>query len=108
RLIPLLQTLRGIGPIAPLHDGPPELEYDADVELAELMHVFRVTPEMLSRSVPYLNVGSRPAARSSSSPTIGLVWQAGAWDRRRCIPAELLAPLAELKQVRFILFQHGP
>lgn len=106
RLIPLLRTICGIGAIAPLHDGVPDIEHDVDVELAELMHVFRITPETLPCSVPYLHVAP-PRQRSHQKLTVGLVWRSGDWDARRCIPSELLEPLAKLKHVRFITFQQG-
>lgn len=106
QLIPLLQTIHGIGGIAPLHEGDPDAGYDADVELAELLHVFRITPETLPRNVPYLHIGA-PRSRSDKPMMVGLVWRSGDWDPRRCIPSELLLPLAKLKHVRFITFQQG-
>src|ERR1051325_8105906 len=38
-LIPLLKTVQGIDRLLPLHDGTPEVEYDADVEIMELPHI---------------------------------------------------------------------
>src|SRR3712207_7208710 len=35
-LLPLLATMHGIGPCAPLHDGVPDVPYDVDVEVMEL------------------------------------------------------------------------
>src|SRR5918993_3284089 len=40
-LIPLLQTIKGVDRLLPLHDGVPDVEYDVDVELGELPHIFR-------------------------------------------------------------------
>ncbi|HEX2060790.1 MAG TPA: hypothetical protein VHK90_08610, partial [Thermoanaerobaculia bacterium] len=59
-LIPLLSTMRDPVKMLPLHDGPPEVEYDVDVESMELMHVFRCVPNV----VPYLLVsgGAAPAS----------------------------------------------
>lgn len=51
-LIPLLRTVSGIGTLLPLHDGEPGVDYDADVEIMELSHVFRSTQQTLPADVP--------------------------------------------------------
>lgn len=105
-LIPLLRTVRGIGTLLPLHDGEPGVEYDADVEIMELSHVFRSTPETLPTDVPYLHVQPAPRARDGRLH-VGLVWKAGDWDDRRSLPAELLAPLARVPGVALHVLQRG-
>jgi hypothetical protein len=42
-LIPLVERVPGVDRILPLHDGTPEIDYDVDVEIMELAHVFRTT-----------------------------------------------------------------
>ena len=84
-LIPLLQTIDGMPRMLPLHDGSPECDYDVDVELMELAHVFRITPQ----TIP-------PPPRFRIEPAegrypIGLAWRSGDWDPRRDVPYELLA-----------------
>ncbi|HKP76005.1 MAG TPA: glycosyltransferase family 9 protein [Longimicrobiaceae bacterium] len=106
-LIPLLRTMEGIGPLLPLHDGPCEAEYDADVEVMELAHVFRSTVDTLPRAVPYLHVEAAPLPRDGRL-RVGLVWQAGDWDERRSIPFALLRPLAEIPGVALHVLQRGP
>lgn len=84
-LIPLLQSVRGIDRLLPLHDGEPEVEYDVDLELNELPHLFRTTLTSIPADVPYIFV--EPASLPRSGPLrVGLIWQSGDWDNRRSIP----------------------
>ncbi|HEX8452751.1 MAG TPA: glycosyltransferase family 9 protein [Longimicrobium sp.] len=106
-LIPLLSTARGIDRLLPLHDGAPEVEFDADVEVMELPHVFRYTPRTLPAEVPYLHADPAPLPRDGRL-AVGLVWKAGDWDERRSIPPELLAPLGEIPGVELHVLQRGP
>jgi hypothetical protein len=110
-LLPLLRTARGIDRLLPLHDGTPEVEFDAEVELMELAHVFRVTPQTLPADVPYLR--SRPAAWVAARTVpgtlaVGLVWRGGNWDARRSIPPRALAPLAAVRGVTWHVLQQEP
>jgi hypothetical protein len=83
-LIPLLRTMNTHAELLPLHDGTPEAGYDVDVEIMELAHVFRVTPETIPRP-PYLFVEPAGIPRGG----IGIVWRAGEWDPNRSVPVEL-------------------
>ena len=87
-LIPLLFTVEGIDRLLPLHDGTPDCDYDVDVELMELPHVFRTTLETLPATVPYIHVD--PALLPRDRPSVGLTWRAGNWDPRRNIPFHLI------------------
>jgi hypothetical protein len=107
-LVPLLRTMNDIDQVLPLHDGAPQVGYDVDVELSELMHIFRVTIATLPSRVPYLCVPpSRPRLEDNAA-RIGLVWRSGEWDSQRSIPGELLAALGEIAGVRWVLMQRGP
>jgi hypothetical protein len=106
-LIPLLRTARGIDRLLPLHDGTPEVEYDADVELMELPHVFRTTPETIPAEVPYLHADPAPLPRGRGL-AVGLAWRPGDWDPCRRIPIPLLAPLARIPGVELHVLQRGP
>jgi hypothetical protein len=107
-LIPLLETLRGgADRVLPLHDGAPEVDYDVDVELSELMHVMRVTRNELRVDSPYLLPGEAEI-RSVGRFRVGLVWRAGEWDDSRSIPCEILEPLRHLRGIQWLLFQRGP
>jgi hypothetical protein len=110
-LIPLLRGTPGIGDLLPLHDGTPEVAFDAEVEIMELPHVFRITPEALaSMPVPYLRPACPPTPPRAvpAGLAVGLVWQAGGWDPRRSVPPALLRPLATIPGVTPHLLQRGP
>ena len=108
-LIPLLQSLPRVGRLLPLHDGVPDVSHDVDVEVMELPHVFRSTPDTLPSSVPYLHPprrGRLPGGRPGLA--VGLVWQAGGWDPRRSIPPALLVPLSRIPGIALHILQRGP
>lgn len=105
-LIPLLRTVRGIGTLLPLHDGDAGVDFDVDVEIMELSHVFRSTPGTLPADVPYLHVDPGPRA-DDGRLHVGIVWKAGEWDDRRSVPVELLAPLADVPWVTLHVLQRG-
>jgi hypothetical protein len=105
-LIPLLRTARGIDRLLSLHDGACEADYDVDVEVMELAHVFRSTIDDLPDDVPYLHADPAPLA-DDGRLRVGLVWRAGDWDELRSIPFPLLAPLAEVPGVALHLLQRG-
>ena len=100
-LIPLLREMPGIDRLLPLHDGTPETEYDADVEIMELAHVFRT---VLNR-VPYLTAAPI-AIPVRDRLKAGVVWHAGKWEERRSIPLRLLTSL--LPEVSLYALQRGP
>ena len=111
-LLPLLQTMHeGAHRVLPLHDGRPDVDYEVDVELSELMHVLRVTENDISCGSPYLLPGARTECTSrqdGGALRVGVVWKAGEWDDRRSIPCELLQRLAQVPGVEWLLFQRGP
>ena len=108
-LVPLVRTVPGVDRVLPLHDGAPEADFDADLEIMELPHVFRSTVGTLPAAVPYLHV--EPAEGFPRVPgrrAVGLVWGSGAWDPRRSVPAALLAEvLGPLPGVDWHLLQRG-
>ncbi|MDB5315868.1 MAG: hypothetical protein JWO24_1712 [Rhodospirillales bacterium] len=105
-LIPLLRTMPGMGRLEPLHDGTPEIVHEVDIEIMELAHVLRVTPETLSAEIPYLHPPLTPSRDKGFA--VGLVWAAGEFDPQRAIPLRLLEPLAELPGVTLHILQRGP
>ncbi|HEX2975759.1 MAG TPA: hypothetical protein VHO68_07470 [Bacteroidales bacterium] len=104
KLIPLLETAKGIDNIIPLHDGTPEVEYDADVEIMELAHVFRSTVETIPKEVPYLHV-KKATLPARGTITAGLVWQSGTWSEDRSVPFSIINKLFELKDITFYILQ---
>jgi hypothetical protein len=101
-LIPLIQTADGIDRLLPLHDGSPECEFDVDVEIMELPHVFRTTLDTVPNTVPYLHVPSIDLPRSSRF-RVGVFWRVGDWDDRRAIPYEYLSRLAAIDDVELCM-----
>jgi hypothetical protein len=113
-LVGLLRRVDGIDQVFPLHDGTPDFDYDVDIEVMELAHALRASPELVSSRVPYFprrgNVrkcGS-PSLSKSKSKSIGLVWEVGNWDRRRCVPPQMLGRLHTVPGVRLFSLQQGP
>jgi hypothetical protein len=106
-LLPLVRGVRGVDHAIPLHDGAPDADYDVDVELMELPHVFRTTPRTIPAEIPYLNVDPVPLPRDDVL-SIGLAWQAGDWDERRSVPFDLLSRLADVPGTRLYVLQHRP
>lgn len=104
-LIPLLETMDSIDQLLPLHDGTPEVEYDADIEIMELPHYFRTTLATLPAQVPYLHVEPLPLSSESQQLKVGLVWKAGDWDESRSISFPSLTPLARLSPIQFYMLQ---
>jgi hypothetical protein len=112
-LLELLRGVEGIDSLHPLHDGMPDLDYDVDIEIMELTHALRVTPEIITGRVPYLHVGhsiSPQTNRLGKRPpiSVGLVWEAGNWDRRRCVPPRVLSKLHAVPGIRLVSLQQGP
>jgi hypothetical protein len=107
-LLPLLRGVRGVDRLVPLHDGVPDVEYDVDVEIMELPHVFRTTLRTLPAEIPYLHVEPAPLPRDGRL-AVGVVWASGDWDgQRRSVPFPLLAPLARVPGVALHVLQRGP
>jgi len=108
-LMSLLRHVEGIDDVVALHDGTPEAAYDVDIEIMELAHALRAEPALISGSVPYLKIGAAPRRRPSPdrAVSVGLVWEAGGWDRRRCVPPQALAGLNSLPGVELYSLQQG-
>jgi hypothetical protein len=111
-LIEILRSVTGIDRLLPLHAGAPDVEYDVDVELMELCHVLRVTPETLSAPgplsrVPYIYVSpAAPRPPSDARLQVGMAWRSGDWNPDRSIPDELLAKLRAVPGVRWHSLQY--
>jgi hypothetical protein len=105
-LIALLSTMYGIDSTIPLHDGTPDCDYEADVEVMELPYVFRTTIETIPARVPYFHVDASPL--DDCKMKVGLVWRGGDWDPRRDVPFDLLTQLTELQEISFYVLQQEP
>jgi hypothetical protein len=101
-LLPLLQ-----GDVRPLHDGRIDCDYDVDVEVMELAHVFRTTIDTIPNDVPYIH--AMPAQVDSDGRlAVGLVWRSGDWDERRDVPFRLIESLADADHVKLFSLQRDP
>ncbi len=106
-LIPLLRTVKGIDRLLPLHDGVPEVDYEVDVELGELPHVFRTTLIDIPADVPYIFV--EPAVlRDEGRFRVGLIWVSGDWDARRSVPFSEIQGLGQLPGIEWHILQRDP
>ena len=106
-LMPLLRGVEGIDVLLPLHDGAPEVEYDVDLELSELPHLFRTTIENIPSRVPYLFVEPAALARDDRM-RVGLIWRSGDWDDRRSIPFPTIERLAQVPGIEWHILQREP
>lgn len=104
RLIPLFETVMGIDRIIPLHDGIPDVEHDADVEIMELAHVFRSTAETIPKEVPYLHV-KKARLPVRGKITAGIVWQSGNWNESRSVPFDNIKSLIQNNDIIFYILQ---
>jgi hypothetical protein len=106
KLIPLVSSVPGIDRLLPLHDGEPDVDFDASVEIMELPHVFRTTIETIPREVPYLHVTPvRLPSRGVGKLAVGLTWAAGSWDEARSVPFDVFEPLTRVAGVDWYVFQ---
>jgi hypothetical protein len=105
-LIPLLSRVQGIDRLLPLHDGVPECDYDVDVEIMELAHVFRTTVATVPDARVFAGLDWRPA-HEPDALHVGLVWQAGGWDERRSLPPSALEPWWNIPGVCWHILQRG-
>ena len=100
-LLPLLK-----GDVLPLHDGVPDCEYDVDVEVMELAHVFRTTIATIPKDIPYIHVAPAKIERDRRL-AVGIVWRSGDWDERRNVPFRLMESLA-IDGVKLFSLQRNP
>jgi hypothetical protein len=106
-LLDLLGTAEGIDELLPFHDRDPETDYDVDVEVMELPHIFRSTIETLPNRVPYLHVSPAELPRDANLQ-VGLVWECGDWAPERAVPLEIVRQLGDVEGVTFHIMQRGP
>ena len=95
-LLSLVETLEGVDRALSLHDGTPDAGFDVDIEIMEIPHAIRASREQVRMQSPYIKMRRRDGRKPSTdarSLSVGLVWNAGDWDRRRAIPSRLLKVL---------------
>ncbi|MCP3402112.1 hypothetical protein [Bradyrhizobium sp. CCGB20] len=95
-LLPLVERSAGVDRAIALHDGAPEVDFEVDIEIMEVPHAIKATSEHVATMAPYvaLPLGEMPQFIAGNGLSVGLVWEVGAWDKRRSIPPALLHRLA--------------
>ena len=105
-LMNLVGTAAGVDRVVPLHEGTPDVAFDVDIEIMELAHALRVTARDVGARVPYLACRPEPRPRDGRF-RIGLVAEAGDWDRRRSVPLSALEPLLRLPDAEILSLRPG-
>ncbi|HEY0681366.1 MAG TPA: hypothetical protein VGD45_03455 [Steroidobacter sp.] len=106
-LLKLLQTVRGIDRLLPLHEGNPDVDYDVDIEIMELPHALRLDVSELPGPMPYIYVPT-PVMPAGRRRRIGVCWSAGEWDPKRSVAASDLRSWASLTHIRWFSLQYPP
>jgi len=108
-LLRLLEGVRGVDHLMPLHDGVPDVAYDIDMELMELAHALRIDASQLPGRVPYIYVSPLPyRAVDAASMNVGIAWRSGDWNPRRSLPIDAIAKFGNLQRVRIHSLQYPP
>ncbi len=87
RLIALFNGLHGIDHLVPFNPARPLPPSECDIGITELDFVLRAPPG--AAAPPYLRSPRAVLPRG----TLGLCYAAGDWDRERCVPPALFAPI---------------
>jgi hypothetical protein len=110
-LLSLLQSVKGIDRLLPLHDGVPSADHEVDVELMELPHAMRLTPGRIPVRVPYIYVSPSPPGPEFDVPggtrRVGIAWRSGEWMPERSIAEAAIERLVEVPGVRWYSLQYG-
>lgn len=113
-LVELCRCFSGAGRVIPWGSSSDARFWEDQIELMELAYFFRIDVGDLPVATHYLRIPEAAAAEAASrfapfsQRNVGVVWEAGGWDRTRSIPLELLAPLFGGPGVRFWSLQGGP
>lgn len=108
-LLGVLRHVRGIDRLLPLHDGVPGAAYDTDLEIMELAHALRITPQDLPGRMPYIELMLEPPLRAARNLLhVGIAWRSGDWAPARSIPTRALQPLAQVPGIVLYSLQYPP
>lgn len=119
-LVRLLSRLPGASDVVPHQGRLPS--FDVWCALMRLPHVLGTRLETLPSPTPYLAADPQDVVRwrerlgDLTGLRVGLCWAGApgrglgeiAWDRRRSITLDVLAPLGGIPKVRFVSLQKGP
>jgi len=109
-LVPFLELFDNLGTVRNGWTNE-HFPHDVEIEIMELAYAFRITAETLGAhwlAPPVERIRAQAGTlipHTSDQLRVGLVWQSGAWDPQRSIPASELALLSRLKRVTFFSLQ---
>jgi hypothetical protein len=89
RLHGLLAGIPGVSRLIAFDPAAPAPPSECDIEITELAFALRAPPS--SAPPPYLRAGSAPLPGG----TVAICYDAGEWDRERCVPAELFGAICD-------------
>jgi len=104
-LVGLVETAESADRVLPLHDGSPDVGYDVDIEIMELPYALRLDAHSLAGQNPYLFPGPTEFQPDRQAIAVGVVLQAGDWDRARSVDMHSLHSIAPLPGVKFYNLQ---
>jgi hypothetical protein len=107
-LLRLIADVAGVDRALPLHDGTPDIDHDADIEVMELAHALRIEAASLAIHVPYVKPRAVAAHdRRTTRPRVGIAWAAGDWNPARSLPAPLVRDLLSQPGIDWYSLQFG-
>ena len=115
KLLELAPMLDGVGHVITWGERAPAIapEWDVQVEINELTHLFRLDLSELPVATKYLRVPARHTTLYSAMPNeagslkVGVVWAGGEWNAARSIPFHEFAPILEVTGCEFWNLQGG-
>ena len=102
----VLEHVEGIDSLVTCYNNVPPESYDVAIELSELPHVFRTTPQTIPAQIPYIHVAPR-SFPATNDLNVGLVWQGSDWDPRRSVPLKLFAGFERIAGLTLHIVQRG-
>jgi hypothetical protein len=82
-------------------------DYDVEIEIMELAHLFRIELHDVATPFPYITA-EPTQIDSDPSLKVGVVWRAGDWDDRRSIPFDSILPWTQVPGVQLFSLQQNP
>ena len=107
RLLPLLRRMPEIDCLFTWGDRWPEGEYDAEIEIMDLPHLFRTTIETIPAEVPYLAVETVARGGANGLRRVGVQRSCGTWDPRKALPPETLEMVGRVPGVEAADLEQG-
>jgi len=109
RLLPLLRGMTAIDHLFTWGEEWPNGQYDVEIEIMDLPHLFRTTLDSIPGEVPYLAVdgGAAPDGHDSGRLRLGVQCCCGDWDPNKALPAETRSAPREVPGVEVVDLEQG-